>query len=145
MIVVDLIRNASGELYGKITYEPEKNYLLMKWIGVCSEEEVKMASMRMYEWQKRVGVKNKCKFHVHDTKEIEGAWAGLVDWISNYFFPLNYEYGLRYNISITSPDIFSKISSIELKKRSNNKVTTVLCETISQAELWITRKYAELP
>jgi hypothetical protein len=141
MIVVDLIRNASGELYAKLTYEPQKNYLLMKWIGPCSEEEVKVASMRMYEWQKREGLKNKCKFHVHDTKEIEGAWAGLVDWITNYFFPLNYEYGMRYNISIISPDIFSKLSSVELKKRSNNKVTTILCETISQAESWIVKNY----
>ena len=141
MIVVDLIRNASGELYAKLTYEPQKNYLLMKWIGPCSEEEVKTASMRMYEWQKRDGAKNKCKFHVHDTKEIEGAWAGLVDWITNYFFPLNYEYGMRYNISIISPDIFSKLSSVELKKRSNNKVATILCETISQAEAWISNNY----
>jgi len=137
MIVVDLIRNASGVLYAKITYEPQKNYLLMKWIGPCSEEEVKAASMRMYEWQKREGFRNKCKFHVHDTKEIEGAWAGLVDWITNYFFPLNYEYGMRFNISIISPDIFSKLSSVELKKRSNIQVSTILCETISQAEFWI--------
>ncbi|MCE4565680.1 hypothetical protein INQ51_15275 [Maribellus sp. CM-23] len=141
MIVVDLIRNASGELYGKISYEPQKNYLLMKWMGPCSEEEVKTASMRMYEWQKREGSKKNCKFHVHDTKELEGAWAGLVDWITNYFFPLNFEHGLRYNISIISPDMFSKFSSVELKKRSNNKVTTILCETISQAESWISKNY----
>jgi hypothetical protein len=141
MIVVDLIRNASGELYAKLAYEPQKNYLLMKWMGPCTEEEVKTASMRMYEWQKREGAKYNCKFHVHDTKEIEGAWAGLVDWIANYFFPLNYEYGMRYNISIISPDIFSKLSSVELKKRSNNKVATILCETISQAESWIAKNY----
>jgi hypothetical protein len=141
MIVVDLIRNASGELYAKLAYEPRKNYLLMKWLGPCSEEEVKVASMRMYEWQKREGFKKNCKFHVHDTKEIEGAWAGLIDWITNYFFPLNYEHGLRFNISIISPDIFSKLSSVELKKRSNNKVATILCETISQAESWIAQNY----
>jgi len=144
MIVVNLIKNRNGEVYARLSYEPQKNYLLMKWIGPCSEEEVKEASMRMYEWQKREGLKTRCKFHVHDTKEIEGAWIGLVDWISNYFFPLNYQYGLRYNISIISPDLFSKLSSIELKKRSNNKVSTVLCETISQAESWLTSKYAEL-
>lgn len=143
MIVVDLIRNTSGELYAKLTYEPQKNYLLMKWIGPCSEKEVKTASMQMYEWQKREGVRNKCKFHVHDTKEIEGAWAGLIDWITNYFFPLNFEYGMRYNISIISPDIFSKLSSVELKKRSNNKVTTILCETLSQAESWIAMNYSK--
>jgi len=144
MIVVNVIRNSSGDIYGKISYEPQKNYLLMKWIGPCTESEVKAASMKMYDWQKREGIRAKCKFHVHDTKEIEGAWAGLVDWISNYFFPLNYEYGLRYNISIISPDLFSKMSSIELQKKSNNKVTTILCETISQAESWLTKKYAEL-
>lgn len=144
MIVVDLIRNNDGEIYAKLSYEPQKNYLLMKWIGFCSEEEVKSASMKMLEWQKREGSKKGCKFHVHDTKEIEGAWAGLVDWITNYFFPLNYEHGLRYNISIISPDLFSKLSSIELQKRSNDRVKTVLCETISQAEAWLTKRYTEL-
>lgn len=99
--------------------------------------------MRMFEWQKREGLRTKCRFHVHDTKEIEGAWAGLVDWISNYFFPLNYEYGMRYNISIISPDLFSKLSSLELKSRNNSKIPTILCETISQAEAWITKKYLE--
>ncbi|MCW0483766.1 hypothetical protein [Gaoshiqia sediminis] len=116
----------------------------MKWIGPCTEEEVKTASMRMYEWQKQDGQRFQCRFHVHDTKEIEGAWAGLVDWISNYFFPLNYACGLRFNISITSPDLFSKLSSLELKKRSNYQVTTILCETISQAEAWLTQKYSEM-
>ncbi|WP_372949617.1 hypothetical protein [Mariniphaga sp.] len=143
MIVVDLIKNSKGDVYAKLSYEPQKNYLLMKWMGPCSEEEVKTASMRMFEWQKREGLRTKCRFHVHDTKEIEGAWAGLVDWISNYFFPLNYEYGMRYNISIISPDLFSKLSSLELKNRNSSKIPTILCETISQAEAWITKKYLE--
>ncbi|RIH64643.1 hypothetical protein D1164_13455 [Mariniphaga sediminis] len=137
MIVVDLIKNKEGDVYAKLSYEPRKNYLIMKWTGPCSEEEVKAASMRMLDWQKREGLRAGCRFHVHDTKEIEGAWSGLVDWISNYFFPLNYEYGLRYNISIISPDLFSKMSSLELKKKSSGKIITILCETISQAESWI--------
>ena len=143
MIVVDHIKNKQGEVYARLSYEPQKNYLLMKWMGPCSEEEVKTASMRMFEWQKREGLRTSCRFHVHDTKEIEGAWAGLVDWISNYFFPLNYEYGMRYNISIISPDLFSKLSSLELKSRNNSKIATILCETISQAEAWITSKGPE--
>lgn len=139
MIVVDLIRNTSDDIYAKLIYEPSKNYLLMKWIGPCSQDEVKNGSLKMLEWQKKYGIRNKCRFHVHDTKEIEGAWAGVVDWISNYFFPENYKYGLRYNISILSPDIFSKLSSLELKKR-NNKVATILVETLSQAEAWISNQ-----
>lgn len=143
MIVVDLIRNASGSIYAKLSYEPQKNYLMMKWIGPCSEEEVKAASLKMLEWQRRKGMSTGCKFHVHDTKEIEGAWAGLVKWITDYFFPNNYEHGLRYNISIISPDLFSKLSSLELKKKSSTKVTTILCETLSQAESFIVQKYRE--
>ncbi|UKN02261.1 hypothetical protein K6119_01850 [Paracrocinitomix mangrovi] len=143
MIVVDLIRNESNDIYAKIVYCTDKNYLLMKWIGPCTEEEVKIASLKMLEWQKREGVKNNTSFHVHDTKELEGAWAGLVDWISNYFFPENFKYGLRYNLSIISPDLFSKMSSIQLEKSNSNKVTTILCETISQAEALIRNKQNE--
>ncbi|MGE4541345.1 MAG: hypothetical protein AB7D35_08795 [Bacteroidales bacterium] len=143
MIVVDQLKNKNGEVYARLSNEPQKNYLLMKWIGPCSEEEVKTASMRMLEWQKKEGLRNKCRFHVHDTKEIEGAWAGLVDWISNYFFPLNFEYGMRFNISIISPDLFSKLFSLELRSRNNSKITTILCETISQAEAWIIENYQD--
>ena len=144
MIVIDIIRNSSDDIYAKLSYEPQKNYLLMKWIGPCTENEVKEASMKMFEWQKKEGLRTKCKFHVHDTKEIEGAWAGLVDWISNYFFPLNYEYGLRFNVSILSPDLFSKLSSIQLEKKTRSKGTTELCEKNYQAEAWNTKKYVEL-
>jgi len=143
MIVVDLIRNSSGDLYAKLSYNPQKNYLLMKWMGPCSDDEVKAASLKMLEWQKREGISKKCLIHVHDTKEIEGAWAGLVDWITNYFFPLNYDHGLRYNLSIISPDMFSKLSSIQLEQ-NGGKVPTVICETLSEAERWISNKYAQL-
>lgn len=143
MIVVDLVRNSSGEIYAKLTHEPVKNYLLMKWIGPCSVEEVKVASLKMLEWQQNRGRTLGCKFHVHDTKEMEGAWADLVKWIVNDFFPRNYEHGLRYNISIISPDLFSKVASLELSKRSTNKVTTILCETLSQAESFIDKKYLD--
>ncbi len=141
---IEKIRNANGEVYAVLTYEPNKNYLLMKWIGFCTEEEVKQASLKMLEWQRNEGQKKGCKFHIHDTNEIESAWAGLVDWINNELFPKSYEAGLRYNISILSPDLFSRLSSLALSQRHNVRVPTVLCETLSQAERWLTEKYREL-
>ncbi|TPE43263.1 hypothetical protein [Pontibacter mangrovi] len=144
MIVVDRIKNAAGKVYAVLSYEPQKNYLLMKWYGHCTEEEVKAASLRMLRWQQQEGRRKHCKFHVHDTKEIEGAWAGLVDWINNELFPQSFEAGLRYNISILSPDLFSKYSSQALWQKKNIKVPTILCETISEAERWVAEKYREL-
>lgn len=143
MIVVEKIKKQSGDIYAVLSYEPQRNYLLMKWMGFCTEEEVKTASLKMLDWQKKNGRRTGCKFHIHDTKEIEGAWAGLVEWINNEFFPMNFEYGLRYNISIISPDLFSKLSSQALHDQHNSKVPTVLCETLSQAERWLTEKYRE--
>jgi hypothetical protein len=140
VIVINRIKNARGETYAILSYEPRKNYLLMKWVGYSTEEEVKQASLKMLEWQRKEGLKKGCRFHVHDTKEIESAWAGLVDWINNEFFPLNFEAGLRYNISILSPDLFSKLSSLALSRQPGVKVPTILCETLSQAERWLTEK-----
>jgi hypothetical protein len=108
MVIVERIKNAAGEVYAILSYEPNRNYLLMKWLGYSSEEEVKNASLKMLDWQRKEGLRKGCHFHVHDTKEIEGAWIGLVDWINNEFFPLNYQVGLRYNLSIISPDLFPK-------------------------------------
>lgn len=144
MIILNKIKKSSGEIYAILSYEPQKNYLLMKWIGYSTEEEVKAASLKMLEWQQKEGSKKGCKFNVHDTKEIESAWAGLVDWINNEFFPLNYQAGLRYNISILSPDLFSKLSSLELSRQTGVKVPTILCETLSGAEHWLSEKYKML-
>lgn len=138
MIIIDLIRNHQGEIYAKLSYNQRKNYLQMKWIGACSEDELKAASMQMFKWQRSKGAGLKCKTHIHDTKEMEGTWASseLVKWISTYFFSINYEFGLRCNISIVSPDLFSKLTSQELQK-SDSKVPTMLFETLSQAESWL--------
>ena len=123
-----------------LAYEPRKNYLLIRWIGYCSEEEVKRASIGMMSWQKDEGQYKKCRFHVHDTKEIQGAWIGVVDWIMDEMWPVCYQYGLRYNLSITSPDLFSKMSSIALKKQNSWQVITVLFETLDDAENWLIEK-----
>ncbi len=144
MIPIEKIENADGEVYAVLQYEPDKNYLLMKWIGYCTEEEMKSASLRMLDWQRQEGRRKGCRFHVHDTKELEGAWVGVVDWIRNDFFPQCYEAGLRYNISVLSPDLFSKLSSEALFQRPSAKVPTLLFETMSQAERWLTGKYHEL-
>lgn len=144
MVTIARIKNVAGEVYAILSYEPNKNYLLMKWLGYCSEEEVKEASLKMLAWQRKEGLRKGCRFHVHDTKEIEGAWIGLVDWINNEFFPLNYQVGLRYNLSIISPDLFSKMSSVALKQQKTSVVPTVLFDTLSQAEQWLSEKYKQL-
>ncbi|GAB4034908.1 hypothetical protein GCM10028774_22870 [Spirosoma jeollabukense] len=134
---IEKIRNEAGEIYAVLSYEPNKNYLLMKWVGYSSEEEVKQASLKMMAWQLSEGLTRKCRVHVHDTKEIEGAWIGVVDWINSEMFPRCYQAGLRYNLSITSPDLFSKMSSVALQQQKSWQVPTLLFESLTQAELWI--------
>ncbi|WP_229310922.1 hypothetical protein [Larkinella soli] len=110
---------------------------MMRWVGFCTDEELIRATLLMLEWQRTEGRKNDCRFHVHDTKEMDGAWTESVEWIVNEYFPLAYEAGLRYNISILSPDLFSKLSSEALYLRDNSVVPTKLCETLPEAERFI--------
>jgi hypothetical protein len=135
------IKNEEGVVYAILSYEPAKNYLLMKWIGFCSDDELIQATLKMLEWQQTEGIRLGCQFQVHDTKEFDVAWAGAVDWIVNDFFPKIHEAGVRYNISILSPDLFSKLSSEALFERSNPVLPTKLCETLSEAERFITEQY----
>ena len=137
VVIVEKIKNEVGDVYAVLSYEPNKNYLLMKWVGYSSEDEVKQASMRMMDWQQHEGVARNCRVHVHDTKEIEGAWIGVVDWITNEMFPFCYQAGLRYNLSVISPDLFSKMSSVALQQQKSWQVTTLLFQTMGQAEHWI--------
>ncbi|MEQ8477155.1 MAG: hypothetical protein RIB54_13020 [Fulvivirga sp.] len=144
MIILEKIINKNNEVYAQLSYEPLKNYLLMKWVGKCSDEEIKSASLLMLDWQVKFGWRKKCHFHVHNTKELEVAWINLIDWINNELFSEAYNFGLRYNVSILSPDLFSKLSSFELHKSGNKKVPTVLFDSISSAEKWIRTKNIEL-
>ena len=144
VVILEKIKNDAGDGYAVLSYEPNKNYLLMRWTGYSSEEEVKRASLKMLDWQVNQGMARKCRFHVHDTKEIEGAWIGLVDWINHEMFPACYQAGLRYNLSVTSPDLFSKMSSVALQQKKSQLVPTILFETLSQAETWLTQKYKSL-
>lgn len=144
MVTIEKFRNQSGNVYATLAYSAGKNYLLMRWTGYCSEDEVKLASVGMMNWQKKEGHSKKCRFHVHDTKELQGAWIGVVDWIRDEMWPFCYQYGLRYNISITSPDLFSKMSSLALRNQRSTQVTTVLFETLGAAENWLTEKYKSL-
>jgi hypothetical protein len=144
VVTIEKFRNQAGDVYATLAYKPSKNYLLMRWIGYCSEEDVKRASIGMMNWQKNEGQSKKCRFHVHDTKEIQGAWIGVVDWIRDEMWPFCYQCGLRYNISITSPDLFSKMSSLALKNQNSRQVTTVLFETLVAAESWLIEKYKSL-
>ena len=144
MMVIEKFKNAEDQVYAVLSYEPAKNYLLMKWIGYSTDAEIKTVLLRVIDWQRREGRPKGCKFHVHDTKEIEGAWAGMLDWINTEFFPECYKAGLRYNISVLSPDLFSALSSQALLRKHNPVVPTVLFETLSQAERWLTEKYKQL-
>ncbi len=74
----------------------------MKWIGFCTDDELMQATLKMLEWQQAEGQQRACRFHVHDTKEFDVAWAGTVDWIVNDYFPKIHAAGVRYNISIVS-------------------------------------------
>ncbi|WP_460674592.1 hypothetical protein [Larkinella ripae] len=109
----------------------------MKWIGFCTDEELAQATLHMLDWQKSVGQSRGCRFHVHDTKEFDVAWAGSVDWIVQEYFPKAHAVGVRYNISILSPDLFSKLSSEALFERSNPVIPTYLFETLNAAEQFI--------
>lgn len=130
-------RNAADEIYAELHYNTDKNYLFMRWSGFCTDEELKQATLQMLNWQQHEGQPRACRFHVHDTKEFETAWTGAVDWIVNEFFNRAYEYGLRYNISVLSPDLFSKVSSEALQQHPDSRVPTVLFESLVAAEQFI--------
>ncbi|MGA0558603.1 hypothetical protein ACO2Q8_18220 [Larkinella sp. VNQ87] len=129
--------NQAGDVYAILSDEPTANYLLMKWIGFCTDEELMQATLTMLDWQRTVGQARGCRFHVHDTKEFDVAWAGSVDWIVNEYFPSAYEAGVRFNISILSPDLFSKLSSEALFEKHSPMIPTRLFETLSEAERFI--------
>jgi hypothetical protein len=137
MVPLYTARTTADEVYAELCYNPEKNYLFMRWSGFCSQDEMKVATVHMLDWQQTEGQQRTCRFHVHDTKEFETAWASSIDWIVNEFFNKAYNFGLRSNISVLSPDLFSKVSSETLQQYPGSLVPTVLVESLVAAEQYI--------
>lgn len=130
-------KNAADEVYAELCYNGGKNYLFMRWSGFCTDDELKSATLRMLDWQQSDGQQLGCRFHVHDTKEFETAWTGTVDWIVGEFFNKAYTFGLRCNISVLSPDLFSQLSSEALHHYPDSRVPTVLFNSLAAAEQYI--------
>lgn len=144
MTVIYTARNAADDVYAELSYDADKNYLFMRWSGFCTDEELMEATLRMLTWQQTEGHRRNCRFHIHDTKEFETAWTGTVDWIVNEFFNKAYDAGLRFNISVLSPDLFSQLSSERLQKHPGSRVPTYLFESLAAAEQFITSQQQEL-
>jgi len=134
--------NADGQIHAVLSYNVSKNYLLMKWIGYSTDSEIIAALESMKKWSKGEGKARKLRFHVHDTKEVEGSWAGAMDYICNDFFPHCHQAGLSCNISIISPDFFSKMASVTLFNQHGTTVPTVLVNTLREAESFIAERQA---
>ncbi|HLK98707.1 MAG TPA: hypothetical protein VK364_13130 [Hymenobacter sp.] len=138
-------RNAADEVYAELQYNADRNYLFMRWSGYCTDDELKQATLQMLDWQQTEGQQRACRFHVHDTKEFETAWTRTIDWIVNEFFNKAYAFGLRGNISILSPDLFSKVSSEALQQYPGSLVPTLLFESLMAAEQFIASQPQQEP
>lgn len=63
--------------------------------------------------------------------------GGAIDWIVTEFFNKAYPFGLRCNISVLSPDLFSMVSSEALQQHPGSLVPTKLFESLVAAEQFI--------
>ncbi|WP_353719152.1 hypothetical protein [Dyadobacter sp. 676] len=106
VVQIRKFHNAEGRIHAVLSYNSSRNYLLMKWIGYSTDAEIVTALEEMKQWHQTTGKARGCRFHVHDTKEIEGSWAGTMEYICNDFFPECRRAGLSCNISIVSPRLF---------------------------------------
>ncbi|OJV15038.1 MAG: hypothetical protein BGO21_19165 [Dyadobacter sp. 50-39] len=142
MVPIEKFRNAEGHIHAALSYNATKNYLLMKWIGYSTDPEIISALECMKQWQQATGKARGCRFHVHDTKEIEGSWAGAMEYICNDFFPACHGAGLACNVSIISPDFFSKMASVTLLNQPGTVIPTILVNTLREAERLVSERYA---
>ncbi|SDD46784.1 hypothetical protein SAMN04487996_10198 [Dyadobacter soli] len=140
VIRIERFLNAEGKPHAVLSYNASKNYLLMKWIGYSADPEIITALDGMKNWYQSNGKARKCRFHVHDTKEVEGSWAGALAYICDDFFPACHQAGLSCNLSIISPDFFSKMASVTLFNQHGAAVPTVLVNTLREAESFIAER-----
>ncbi len=119
-----------------ISYQSEKNTVLVEWKGFQNLKTIKHGAMILLEIVK----KYKATKILNDNTHVLGTWSEAADWIGLDYFPMLDNAGLKYFAWTYSPIGFSKLSAKKSLDVMVADVTTQLFTEIEVAVKWLESK-----
>jgi hypothetical protein len=98
------LRNAFGDLYFESIYRKEGHYIVCRWYGFVTPEDIKLAGVAVLELMQSNAVSRL----VVDTRKLEGSWADATSWVLCDWAPLALAMGLTHVAQIMSLDLITE-------------------------------------
>ncbi|HEX8549796.1 MAG TPA: hypothetical protein VF691_22740 [Cytophagaceae bacterium] len=116
-----------------ISYDHNRNWLIVDWKGFQTVELIKFGGAKMHEYL----VKYSCQKVLNDNTNVTGLWSGAAEWTGTVWFPLMVRSGLKYFAWVYSPSIFSKLSTEESLENFSDKTIVKTFDDINSASSWL--------
>ncbi len=88
--------------------EEEKNYVILRWIGFQTEDDIYKSGEKILEIFKKLD----CSKILNDNTEVRGPWNKASEWTSNVWFPrMIEEGGLKKFAWVFPENVFASLSA----------------------------------
>ncbi len=125
------LTNAQGEIFMNLSLE--KDYILAKWRGHISADDVIAAAKAYLEFLKQ----NPHNKLFNDKSEVTGDWQDANDWLEYDWLPKAYDAGLRFMAHVYSHGMFSQLSAHDLRERVDPPLLMKNFVDSEQAMKWL--------
>jgi len=134
---MEVLKNNLNQTFITVNHIEDKQMVYANWIGDgLTVDEVKSGALLCLEKIKEYNV----SLLLNDNRELQGAWDGANDWISNEWMPQAIQAGLMKFAHIVSPDLYAHLSAEFMEdntKEQENVFQFMLFEKQEEAEKWL--------
>ena len=121
-----------GDEYIEIHYDSENHWIYSNWQNYQKLESVQNGCEKILGFLKE---KN-CTKVLNDNRLVKGTWTFASEWVGNDWFPRIIEAGLKQFAWIYSPDAFSKFSTDQSTKNTEDSIIKTF-NNIKEGEDWL--------
>ncbi|WP_192821532.1 STAS/SEC14 domain-containing protein [Rufibacter sp. LB8] len=126
-------QNVGAHSNSTISYDPEKDWIYVKWSGHIDSEDVITTAGKYLEFLKG----HKTPRLLNDKSEVTGDWEDANDWLEYEWLPQALEGGLRFLSMVISRDLHDLAPSQDLQRRLAPACEMQLFRDLPSARQWL--------
>lgn len=129
-------KNANGEKYCTVSYDPADKMVCDTWQGIFGSQENFKKGISGF---KEMAKKHRAPRGLSDTSEMIGSYDGSKEWIQKEVIPELVKAGLRHHAMVISKNIFSKLSTKDYVMTMKD-YEVQLFDNVDKAKAWLLSK-----
>jgi hypothetical protein len=136
MIETTEFKNANGDKYCTVIYDPGNQWVYDSWSGIFgSQENFRKGLMCVRDMMRQ----HHAPRGLSDTSNMVGSYDGSKAWVQAEIIPELVKAGLRHHAMVISQNIFSKLSTKDYVMTMKD-YEVQLFDSLEKAKLWLLSK-----